>query len=278
MYGLVYVLVPSRFASLQSELDRTLAPFRRGGDDTFPRAKLAFDDATDTLARLHRSKFRYNSDGSLSWLDSDAALSFDLRLSRLSEHMAACRLDEFEGTFAEIEPDFDAFVRRFTDFARRDPATSRYGRWLNPIGYWDWWELGGRFNGAITGDRRPARADQAICSGPSSGRAILGNVADALGAHPAGKEAEIEANVELVGSLKLAADRNDDHSLPTALVLPMSCCADEDRWLDRVGWHEIRPGTRACLGVAADADFRRLVRTAYERFSELVAAAVAYHF
>jgi hypothetical protein len=278
MYGLAYVLVPSRFVSLQSELDRTLAPFRRGGDDTFPRAKLAFDDATDTLARLHRSKFRYNSDGSLSWLDSDAALSFDLRLSRLSEHMAACRLDEFEGTFAEIEPDFDAFVRRFTDFARRDPATSRYGRWLNPIGYWDWWELGGRFNGAITGDRRPAGADQAICSGPNSGRAILGNVAAALGAHPAGEEAEIEANVELVGSLKFAADRNDDHWLPTALILPVGCCADEDRWADRVGWHEIRPGTRAYLRVPADADFRCLVRAAYERFSELAAAGVAYHF
>jgi hypothetical protein len=278
MYGLAYVLVPSRFASLQSELDRTLAPFRRGGDDTFPRAKLAFDDATDTLARLHRSKFRYNSDGSLSWLDSDAALSFDLRLSRLSEHMAACRLDEFEGTFAEIEPDFDAFVRRFTDFARLDPATSRYGRWLNPIGYWDWWELGGRFNGAITGDRRPAGADQAICSGPNSGRAILGNVADALGGRAAREEAEIEANVELVESLKLAADRNDDYCLPTALVLPMGCCADEDRWFDRVERHEVRPGTRACLSVSADADFRRLVRVAYERFSELAAAGVAYHF
>jgi hypothetical protein len=278
MYGLAYVLIPSRFASLQSELDRTLAPFRRGGDDTFPRAKLAFDDATDTLARLHRSKFRYNSDGSLSWLDSDAPLSFDLRLSRLSEHMAACRLDEFEGTFAEIEPDFDAFVRRFTDFARRDPARSRYGRWLNPIGYWDWWELGGRFNGAITGDRRPAGADQAICSGSNSGRAILGNVANALGGRAAGEEAEIEANVELVESLKLAADRNDDYCLPTALVLPMGCCADEDRWFDRVEWHEVRPGTRACLSVSADADFRCLVRAAYERFSELAAAGVAYHF
>jgi hypothetical protein len=59
MYGLVYVLVPGRFVSLQSELDRTLAPFRRGGGDAFPRAKLAFDDATDSLKRLHRTKFRY---------------------------------------------------------------------------------------------------------------------------------------------------------------------------------------------------------------------------
>jgi hypothetical protein len=278
MYGLAYVLVPSEFASLQSELDRTLAPFRRGGDDEFPRAKLTFDDATDGLMRLHGSRFRYNPDRSVSWRHSDAASSFELRLSKLSEHMAACRLAEFEGTFAEIEPDFDAFVRRFTDFARRDPATSRYGQWLNPIGYWDWWELGGRFNGAITGERRPAGSQQAISSGPNSGRAILGNLANALGSSSAHQEAEIDANVELVASLKLAADGDDGHRLPTALVLPMGCCADEDRWFDRVEWHEISPGTRTRLGMPGDADFRRLVRAAYERFSDLAAAGVAYHF
>lgn len=279
MYGLAYVLVSSRFASLQSELDQTLARFRRGGDDVFPRAKLTFDDATDSLRRLHRTKFRYNPDGSVRWLDIDAAsLSFDLRLLKLSEHMAACRLGEFEGTFAELEPDFDAFVRRFTDFDQRDPDTSRYGRWLNPVGYWDWWELGGRFNGAITGDRRPASAQQIISSGPNRRRAILGNLVTALGGDAAGEKAEIEANVELVASLKLAADRNDTHSLPTAVVLRTCCCADEDRWFDRVEWHEIRPGTRAFLGIPADADFRRLVRAAYDRFSDLAAAGVAYHF
>jgi hypothetical protein len=279
MYGLAYVLVPSRFVSLQSELDQTLARFRRGGDDAFPRGKLAFDDATDGLRRLHCTKLRYNSDGSVRWLDSDAAASsFDLRLLKLSEHMAACRLSEFEGTFAELEPDFDAFVRRFTDFNQRDPETSRYGRWLNSVGYWDWWELGGRFNGAITGDRRPASAEQIISSGPSRGRAILGNLVAALGGCAASEKAEIEANVELVASLKLAADRNDNHSLPTALVLPIGSCADEDRWFDRVEWHEIRPGTRAFLGLPADADFTRVVRAAYDRFSELAAAGVAYQF
>jgi hypothetical protein len=279
MYGLAYVLVPSGFASLQSELDHTLARFRRGGDDAFPREKLAFDDATDSLARLHHTKFRYNSDHSVRWLDADAAASsFDLRLLKFTEHMPACQLGEFEGTFAELEPDFDAFVRRFTDFDRRDPDASRYGRWLNPVGYWDWWELGGRFNGAITGDRRPAGAEQIISSGPNRGRAILGNLVTALGARAAGEKAEIEANVELVASLKLAAYRNDNHSLPTAVVLPMGCCADEDRWFDRVEWHEIRPGTRTLLGAPADADFRSVLRAAYNRFSEWVAAGVAYHF
>jgi hypothetical protein len=89
MYGLAYVLIPQTFASLQAELDRTLAPFMRGGDDKFPRDKLAFDDATDRLARLHRTAFRYGADGSITWREADAASSFDLRLGRLAEHVAA---------------------------------------------------------------------------------------------------------------------------------------------------------------------------------------------
>jgi hypothetical protein len=41
MCDLAYVLVPRQFDSLQSELDRTLAAFKRGGEGDFPREKLA---------------------------------------------------------------------------------------------------------------------------------------------------------------------------------------------------------------------------------------------
>jgi hypothetical protein len=279
MYGLAYVLVPGSFDSLQSEIDRTLARFRRGGEDDFPREKLAFDDAMDELVDMHRGKFQCNERGSVSWLGGGDGLPlFYLNMSKLDEHMKACGLDTFEGTFAELEPDFDAFVRRFTNFDRRNPDTSRYGRWLNSVGRWDWWELGGRFNGAITGERRPGAAEQFISSGPNSGRAIIGNVVEALGGRAASEEAEIEDNVELVSSLARAADRKEGHAWPTALVLPVDCCTDEDRWFDNVGWHEIRAGTRAFLGAPDDADYRHVVRAAYDRFSDLAAAGVAYHF
>jgi hypothetical protein len=278
MYGLAYVLIPPRFDSLQVELDRTLAPFRRGGEDEFPREKLAFEDATDALTRLHRGTFRYNPNGSFSLLDGEVGDSFELSLSNLQEHLAACALDRFEGSFAEIEPDFDRFVRRFTYYEAPDPVTRRYGRWLNPIGYWDWWELGGRFNGVITGERRPAAAEQAISSGPSRGRMVLGNVTAALGAPANAERAQIEANVELVETLMAAAGRDEDRGLPTALVLPVGSCADADRWFDRIGWHEIRPGTRGMLGAPVDADFADLARRAYHAFADHAAAGVAYHF
>ncbi len=66
MYGLAYVLLPHRFSSLQVELERTLAPFKRGDEAEFPREKLAFDDATESLTRLHHATVHFNADGSLS--------------------------------------------------------------------------------------------------------------------------------------------------------------------------------------------------------------------
>jgi len=55
-------------------------------------------------------------------------------------------------------------------------------------------------------------------------------------------------------------------------------CADEDRWLDEIEWHEIRPGTRRFLDAPPDADYIPLVRAAYDRFVGHAMAGVAYHF
>jgi hypothetical protein len=49
MFGLAYVLIARRFDSLQAELDRALAAFRRGGKDDLPREKLSFFDETQRL-------------------------------------------------------------------------------------------------------------------------------------------------------------------------------------------------------------------------------------
>lgn len=206
MYGLAYVLIPPTFASLQAELDKSFAPFMRGGDDAFPRSALAFDDVTDDLVRLHRTALTYES-GRVTWRNTAVDCSFFVRSESLSEHLDACGLDHFEGTLAEIEPDFETFVSRFTRFETRDATTSRYGRWLNPIGYWDWWELGGRFNGVVTGEPSPATSEHAISSGPSSGRQLMATIGNMLGAPEPDERTQIEANVELVQTLKQRAKK-----------------------------------------------------------------------
>jgi hypothetical protein len=274
MFGLAYVFIPRAFSSLQSELDRALAAFKDGGKNDFPREKLVFDDVTEGLRRLHRARLRCNPDGSVTWLQPDLSHhGSHLALRKLNEHLRACQLDYFEGVLAEIEPQFEAFVRRFTD-VERDPATGRYGHWLNPLHQWDWWDLGGCFNGAITGESRPAGSTQTISSGYSIGRIVMENLGEKFGASRDVGTAEIEMNVELVEALH--ADRT--RQLPTAIVLPLGSCADRDRWFDQVEWHDTSPGTRTFLGVPADADFKAMVRAAYERFSGYAAAGVAYHF
>jgi len=83
--------------------------------------------------------------------------------------------------FADVEPDLRHFFDRFVSGLERDPATGRFGRWLNPSGRWDWWDLGGRFDGRILGQRRrQGRTSSAVSSGPTAGRAILGNLHEAL--------------------------------------------------------------------------------------------------
>jgi hypothetical protein len=132
--------------------------------------------------------------------------------------------------------------------------------------------------GTITGDHRPAAAEQAISSGANRGRDVLAGIVKAFGGTAASEQAQIEGNVELVETLRAAAASNERRAVPCALVLPAGACADEDRWLDEIEWHDIKPGTRRFLDASPDADYPTLVRAAYARFVSYAAAGIAYHF
>jgi hypothetical protein len=279
MYGLAFVFLSPDSGPLQDELNRTLAPFKRGGDDDFPRRLLTFDSSTPALTELHQGQVEWSRNGNgTRWLGPGHQGIYMLDSSKLREHLTACNLDKFTGTLAELEPDFDTFVKRFTREDPRDPATNDYGRWLNPLGMWDWWELGGRFNGVITGDPRQSASDQIVSSGPSTGRAILGNMARAFGAEPSVAEAEIEANVELIETLLAELLADDTQLLPSAILLPAGDYPDSARWLDDLEWHAIRPETRMLLGAGPDDDYRTLIGLAYSKYRTHAAAGIAYHF
>jgi hypothetical protein len=275
MYGLACVLLPSLSGSLQFELDRAVAAFQRGGIDDLPRSMLSFHDETEELKELFHTHLSVEP-GSVRWTDLTANQTFHLDFQGLKEHLEACRLARFDGTLEELEPDFEKFAARFTTLKASDAETGRYGRWLNPLGRWDWWELGGRFNGVITGEPRPANAHQVINSGDSAGRAVLGNIARALGAEPSTTEAEIEQNVELVETLLGGFDGKP--FVPMTLVLPLGCGPDAGRWFGTADWRPISEETRAILGAPEPMDYGALVQLAFERFRGHVAAGVAYHF
>jgi hypothetical protein len=280
MYGLAYVLLTSQHTSLQDLLDRSLARFHRGNETELPPEFLEFHDETEELAEMHRCRIRYDN----GMIQADAAgtahadVLFHLDRRKLNDHLAACRLMNFEGAFAELEPDFDAFVRCFANPCMLDPTTKRYGRLLNPFARWDWWELGGRFNGIITGEARPAGNTQRISSGGSIGRSSLNHLTRALGIAPNTQTAAVEFNVELVDTMRLALLSGEAERLPSALVLPYGACADEARWIDDPAKGAPHPAAMTLLGVSPTDDFRTIIGRAYDRFAPFTAAGVAYHF
>jgi hypothetical protein len=228
MYGIAYVIIPTEFASLQAVLDETLAPFRRGRPGDIPQEALAFDDVTDDLARLHSLTITLKSEGADVVVQSTDMTPGVYDFDALRDFLQSVGAPSWTGRLADVEPDLDAFARRFTSWKARDPFAGGYGQWLNPIGRWDWWELGGRFDGLLSGQRRPGAGSKSmISSGPSRGRDLLGGVGRALGGNPSEFEAGIAANVDLVSSLLEAAQRGDNHAYPTAVVLPVGAGASE---------------------------------------------------
>ena len=280
MYGIAYVILPMEIASLQPALDESLAPFRRGGLGEFPREQLAFDDVTGQLRKLHGEPIALKvEDARVVVRNGDTAMAADLDFDALREFMQIVGAQRWSGRLADIEPDFDAFVRRFTTWNERDPVTGGYGRWLNPLGRWDWWDLGGRFDGHIVGDRRPEAGQRSIVSsGPSRGRELIGRLIRAFGAKSSEVEADITANVDLVSALLEAARRGEERAFPIAIVLPVGACAPEFRWFDALGWRPIPPETKTLLLAPHDASFKETAMAAYERFANMAVAAIAYHF
>lgn len=281
MYGVAYVIIPLEFSSLQSVLDELLAPFQRGGVDDFPRAQLAFDDVTEALKRLHAEAITLKSEreGADVTIVGGGAMAGDLEFGALREFLRSTGARTWSGRLAEVEPDLDAFARRFTSWKQRDSDAGGYGQWLNPLGRWDWWELGGRFDGLVSGQPRAgAGSSSMISSGPNRGRDLLDGVARALDAKPSEFEAEIAANVDLASALLDAARRGEEHAFPTAVILPVDAGPARLRWFDALCWRPIPAETKTFLRVADDASFQETATAAWERHADMAVAGCAYHF
>jgi hypothetical protein len=122
------------------------------------------------------------------------------------------------GRLADIEPDFDAFAARLTKWKARDPDAGSYGQWLNPLGRWDWRELGGRFDGAISGHPKPGPGnDSMISSGANPGRDLVGGLARALGGQAFRRRSRDRSQCRDRLGAAGAARRGEDRTFPTAI-------------------------------------------------------------
>jgi len=285
VFSVVYVILPVAEMPPAEAIRASLAPFQRGTRRDLPDDWLAFQDETEDVSRLHEADLVVTEQSS-GGVRIEGGDGWHLDIDAVRAEMRLLGVRRWAVRFADLDPDVGRFFDRFVRGLERHPATSRgiarFGRWLNPLGRWDWWDLGGRFDGRMLGERRrQGRTASAVSSGPTAGRAILGNLHEALdralGAEPQpALEVRTDDNVELVSRLLEDAQAGLDHAFPGAVLLPPGSLGDRLRWID--SWPRVGPAEAlAWLGLSEETPWNAVVAAAYGRFPDHWAACVAYH-
>lgn len=280
MFGSAYIILPFSDQPPGEAIAQSLARFERGRRGDLPEEWLRFHDDTADLRKLYGTTFSFTLDGFLRveggehWYLSSLAVSATMRESGR---------DSWTVRFADIEPDLAAFVETYCAFEfDRHPVTGGFGRWLNPLGQWDWWDLGGCSNGTITGRRRKVSdRNSAVSSGDCIGRRAFETLSDLLCDPDDEPFAPIDIatneNIELVSTLGTALRNGRKFPVPSALVLPPNSVPDEGRWLDM--WPELMGLVDGVEGRSEQqGKWRGSVKSIYNQFGDHWAAAVAYHF
>lgn len=279
MFSLAYIVLPFSQQSPAEAIAGSLARFRGGRRGDVPDEWLRFHDDTATVREMHDATYSFEVGQGLRTLGGK---SWHFDITAVRDEMQRRDKQQWKVRFADIEPDLARFAERFLQPFERHPVTGGFGEWLNGLGRWDWWELGGRFDGAITGQpRREGRLRSLVSSGPSAGRDVLEKIENSLReavGQPIPEEPDVAAdyNIELVSTLRDDLVENDGEQLPGVLVLPPGFANDELRWI--ATWPEIGPADAlARLGLPAKADWRDVVSAVYARFDDHWAAGVAFH-
>ena len=281
MFALAYVILPFSDTLPTDAIRASLAPCQRGQRGDLPEGWLSFHDETEALLEDYEAQLTITTQGN-GGMRIEGGPTWYVSTKKVLDEMRRRGLQSWSVRFADTM-DIDEFYDRFSEGLDRHPNTGAFGRWLNPLGRWDWWDLGGRFDGCIIGDRRPrtARSVAKVSSGANPGRIVLANIedrlAEALGQEPFETlDVQTDQNIELVATLLEDARSNRDNACPSSLVLPPGALEDRLRWLDT--WPDLRPQEAfAWLNLSSQRGWDAIVRAVYARFEDHWAAGVAYH-
>ncbi|MGA3400955.1 MAG: hypothetical protein ABSC95_17190 [Acetobacteraceae bacterium] len=284
MFSIAYVILPFSDTPPADAVRASLARFQRGRRGDLPESWLTFHDETEEFRQVYEAHhiFTEQDTGGLRIEGNVIDSSWFIDTGNIRAEMRLGGLRQWRVRFADTM-DLDEFYERFGRKLERHPETGAFGRWLNPLGHWDWWDLGGRFDGHIIGDRRSGegRSIAQVSSGPNRGRSILANVenrlAEALGQEPIPSlDVQTDQNIELVTTLLADARAGRENAYPGSLVLPPGAVEDSLRWLH--DWPKLGPEAAfTWLGLPAEAGWAAIVTAAYARFEDHWAAGVAYH-
>jgi hypothetical protein len=283
MFSIAYAILPFSDTPPADAITASLARFQRGRRGDLPDEWLAFHNETADLRSAHETRFTFTDHGKNGLGIAGGPDAFcHINAENVRSEMRRRGLQTWQVRFADTM-DLDTFHSLFSTRLERHPLTADYGRWLNPLGRWDWWDLGGRFDGHIMGEpnRGEGRRFGQMSSGPNNGRAILSNLEDqlrtALGQEPAEAiQVGSDRNIELAETLLADCKAGRENATPGALVLPPGSVKEHLRWLDT--WPELGPrGAFAELGLVPEASWPEVVEASYALFQDHWVAGIAYH-
>jgi hypothetical protein len=283
MFSIAYVILPFADVAPADAIRASLAPFQRGGPGDIPDDWLTFQDETNAFWHAYETWFTFTDNGRQGLqIEGGGKGLWYVDGAMVQDEMRRRGLQSWHVCFADLM-DLDTFFDCFSRGLERDPISGCYGHRRNPLGRWDWWDLGGRFDGYIIGEpsRGAGRGVSQVSSGQNPGRSILSNVEDLLSAAldqtPVPRiDVRSDRNIELAATLLTDIQAGWEHACPGALVLPPGSAGDRLRWLDT--WPELGPAEAfAWLGLARDARWPEVVKASYALFQDHWVAGIAYH-
>ena len=148
----------SHFAVLVigDDVEKQLAPYQENNMGDCPAEYLRFNDETDGLLEQYQNgttKTVVSPSGELLSPYEDRFLNPDYKTFSEDESnprwIYPTGYEIKEVPFNRRYSSFDEFVTQYHGYEEKDPSTGRYGYWENPDAKWDWWTIGGRYQGRL---------------------------------------------------------------------------------------------------------------------------------
>lgn len=133
-------------------VEELLAPYQENNMGDCPREYLEFHSVEDE----YRNKYENDGVEMVKMPDGRLLYTWDEEFRVKGQigfgsgtHQVP---DEYEKVFVrhkERYSDFDAFMKEWAGYEGKDLETGKYGYWENPNAKWDWYQIGGRWQGLL---------------------------------------------------------------------------------------------------------------------------------
>lgn len=159
------------FAGVDDAVAALLAPYEEGTDDPKYRA---FEDEEDD----YRKKYETESSEMVEMPNGERVYPLDERFRVPGSfgiggdsHRVPPDLKRIQWAHRDRFPTFEIFMKDYAGYNSRDAKTGRYGHWWNPNRKWDWYAIGGRWDGKFRVKPSAMAADMGGPSWTNEGRA-----------------------------------------------------------------------------------------------------------